>query len=334
MTEVPGALAAPVPTRGPHRARRSWSETGAQVGLRLGWAVGPHLSDPAVRRLARVIGSLGVRRGGAPIEQLRENLRGLTGHEPSPALVEAAVTSWARNLIETFALPGWSPERILAKVSVSTDGPLRAAVAQRGAVVALPHSGNWDLAGAWACLTGMPVTTVAEELSGDAEFARFLAARERLGMTVHGHREPAVLQRLVAAAQPGQVVCLVADRDLVGSGLAVRWGIGPEAPTVTMPAGPALVARRSGAALFGMVARFTRTGIAMHIGPEIETRPGRAGLTEMTQQVADLFARRLARSPQDWHVLVPFFCDARTPDPPSARRGGQPGGRSGDQSGH
>lgn len=327
MTEVAGALAAPDRRRG----RRRWSDAGAQLGLRLGWTVGPHLSDPAVRRLARVIGTLGARRGGAPIEHLRENLAGLTGRDPSAALVEAAVTSWARNLIETFALPGWTPEQILAKVSVSTDGPLREAVAQRGAVVALPHSGNWDLAGAWACLTGMPVTTVAEELAGDAEFARFLVARERLGMTVHGHREPAVLQRLVAAARPGHVVCLVADRDLLGSGLPVRWGSRPDAPTVTMPAGPALVARRSGAALFAMVARFTRVGIAMHIGPEIAARPGRVGLTAMTQQVADLFAQRLARSPQDWHVLVPFFCDARTPAPPSAPRGGQPGGSPGDQ---
>ena len=39
---------------------------------------------------------------------------------------------------------------------------MRAAYASTGAVIALPHSGNWDLAGAYAELTGMPVTTVAE----------------------------------------------------------------------------------------------------------------------------------------------------------------------------
>lgn len=279
---------------------------------RIGWTVGPRLSDPAIRSLARLVGRVAVRRGGRPIDQLRTNLRGLTGTAPDEALIRAALASWARNFLEAFALPGWSTAEILSRVSVRGDGPLRQAVAERGAVVALPHSGNWDLAGAWACLTGMPVTTVAEELTGavGTEFAEFLRLREGLGMTVLGHREPALLQQLVGAARPGRVVCLIADRDLLGSGLPARWGTGPDAPVVTMPAGPALVARRSGAALFPMVARYTRRGIAMHIGAEIAARPGRDGLAAMTQDIADVFARRLARSPEDWHVLVPFFSDA------------------------
>ena len=69
---------------------------------------------------------------------------------------------------------------------------LRTAYAGTGAVVALPHSGNWDLAGAWACLTGMPVATVAEQLS-EAEYAAFMTFREGLGMTVLSHRDPAAI---------------------------------------------------------------------------------------------------------------------------------------------
>lgn len=304
----------------PADASRSPATVALRTAYRLGWSVGPRLSDGAVRRLSQVIGTVGTRLGGRAVEQVRTNLDALTGRPPSDVLVRAALASWARNLIEAFALPGWTFEQVLAKVSVRGDGPLRAAVAERGAVVALPHSGNWDLAGAWACLTGMPVTTVAEELTGavDTEFAQFLRLRERLGMTVYGHRDPAVLHRLVAAARPGRVVCLVADRDLLGSGLSVRWGPGRAAPTVTMPAGPALVARRSGAALFPMVARYTSTGIAMHIGAEVPVQPGRAGLVAMTQQLADVFARRLARSPEDWHVLVPFFPDGPFPTAPTA----------------
>ena len=90
---------------------------------------------------------------------------------------------------------------------------MRNAYAGAGAVVALPHSGNWDLAGAWACLTGMPVTTVAEQLA-DAEYAAFVAFREGLGMEVLSHRDPGALAALVDAIHRRRVVCLLADRDL------------------------------------------------------------------------------------------------------------------------
>ena len=52
------------------------------------------------------------------------------------------------------------------------------------AIVALPHMANWDLAGAWACLTGMPVTTVAERLRPESLYNRFVDYRRQLGMDV------------------------------------------------------------------------------------------------------------------------------------------------------
>ena len=77
-------------------------------------------------------------------------------------------------------------------------------------MVALPHSGNWDLAGAWACRTGFPVTTVAERL-GDAEFAAFTEFRTRLGMEVLAHGDPGPSTDLIAAVGRRRVVCLLAD---------------------------------------------------------------------------------------------------------------------------
>ncbi len=54
----------------------------------------------------------------------------------------------------------------------------------RGVVLALPHSGNWDHAGAWLVLRGHPFTTVAERLRPEALFDRFVAVREKVGMEV------------------------------------------------------------------------------------------------------------------------------------------------------
>ena len=74
-----------------------------------------------------------------------------------------------------------------------------------------------------------------------------------------------------------------------------------------MPAGPALVARRSGAALIPAVCRYVGPDMHITLGPVIEAESGRSGLTAMTQQVADFFAEQIARQPEDWHMLQPFF---------------------------
>ena len=160
-------------------------------------------------------------------------------------------------------------------------------------MVALPHSGNWDLAGAWACRTGFPVTTVAERL-GDAEFAAFTEFRTALGMEVWAYGDPGTVDGLVDAVRRGRVVCLLSDRDFGHDGVPVDFAGRP----VTMPVGPALVAQRSGAALFPTVSQFTDDGMVLRIGPEIRVGPGPDGLVAATRQLADVFAERIADRPR------------------------------------
>jgi lauroyl/myristoyl acyltransferase len=74
-----------------------------------------------------------------------------------------------------------------------------------------------------------------------------------------------------------------------------------------MPAGPALVARRTGAALLPAVCQFSNGGMAIIIGNKIPPRPGRDGLVAMMQDVADFFADTIAKQPADWHMMQPFF---------------------------
>jgi KDO2-lipid IV(A) lauroyltransferase len=294
----------------PVRRRDRARDARLRLLYRIGWRFGPRLP----RRVARVIIDLGsryaLRRGGPHVAHLRRNLTVAGGAPADDTLVRAGLASYLRNFLEVLALPGWSAESVLDRVVVENRAVLDAAVADRGAVVALPHSGNWDLAGAWACLSGMPVSTVAEQLNGP-EFAAFLAFRESLGLQIVSHRDPAAIRVLCNAVTAGRVVCLVADRDLVGTGVEVRWG--SDGPMITMPAGPALVARRTGAALIPCVARFVGRdvgdGMIMTLGEPVAHRPGRAGLTAMTAEVADFFAREIARQPEDWHLLQRFFPD-------------------------
>lgn len=268
----------------------------------LGWRVGSRIP----RTVQSVIISAGATAAtlhhGPHVRELQHNMSIAAGRPMTRAEAREGVASYLRNWFEVLALPGWSEQQILDRVTTTDEHHLREAFATTGAVVALPHSGNWDLAGAWACLTGMPVSTVAEQL-GDQEFQAFTAFREGLGMEVLAHTDPSVTGRLITAIKDGRLVCLVADRDLVGSGVQVRWGT----TEITMPAGPAMVARRSGAALVPAVCQFTERGMVIKFGPPIENRPGREGLVAMTQEVTDFFASRIADRPADWHLMQPFF---------------------------
>jgi lauroyl/myristoyl acyltransferase len=277
-------------------------DAGLRGVYRFGWSFASRLPAGWVAAVIAAGSAAALRHNGRHLKTLRANLAAATGAPVPDTLVRAAVSSYLRNFYEVLALPAWTAGQIRDRVTTVGEETLRTAFADRGAVVALPHSANWDLAGAWACGTGMPVTTVAEQL-GEAEFSAFVAFRRRLGMEVLSHADPSTLPRLIRAVGEGRLVCLVADRDLPGNGVRVRWG--DEA--VTMPGGPALVARRAGAALIPAVCTFTPTGMLITFGAEVEQRPGRAGLQQMTQDVATFFAAQIARQPADWHMFQPFF---------------------------
>jgi KDO2-lipid IV(A) lauroyltransferase len=249
-----------------------------------------------------------LRLDGVHVRMLRRNLARATGERVGKDLMRAALKSYLRGFYEVLALPAWSHEEIRRRVCAVNEQAVREAYAGPGAVVALPHSGNWDLAGAWACVTGMPVTTVVEQLPPE-EFAAFLAFREGLGMQVLSQRDPDVLSALIEAIHRRRVVCLLADRDLARTGVPVTW----RGEHITMPAGPALLARRTGATLLPAVCQFSERGMAIVIGNKITPRPGREGLVAMMQEVADFFAETIAKQPEDWHMMQPFFADQPTP---------------------
>jgi lauroyl/myristoyl acyltransferase len=289
--------------------RRDRLRDGVLRGIyRVGWRLAARLPARLVAMIIPLISRIALRQNGVHVRTLRRNLTQTTGAQVGNDVMRAAMDSYFRTFYEVLALPAWSADKIQNRVTSVNESAVREAHAGRGAVVALPHSGNWDLAGAWACVTGMPVTTVAEQLP-DREFAEFVAFREGLGLQVLSHRDPAVLTALVAAIQRRRVVCLLADRDLAGTGVAVSWRGLP----ITMPAGPALLARRTGAVLLPAVCQFTERGMVIIIGNEVVARPGRAGLVAMMQEVADFFAETIARQPEDWHMMQPFFLDYETP---------------------
>jgi lauroyl/myristoyl acyltransferase len=262
------------------------------------------VADPVFERLADVAW----RRRTAGVGQLERNLRRVVGPDlPAQQLRElsrAALRSYFRYWEEAFRLPAWSREQILARIRVYDERLLRSAYASgRGVVISLPHCANWDLAGAWAASTGMPLTTVAERLKPESLFDRFVAYREGLGMEVLPLTgDPGVYRALAERLRRGGMVCLVADRDLTAAGVRVEFF----GETATMPPGPAALARATGAALLPATLWYDDERLNLCINDEVSVPPTgtRAEqLAAMTQHVASVFEASIREHPQDWHML-------------------------------
>lgn len=246
------------------------------------------------------------------VRQWQLNVATATGTRPDAALTRAGLDSWGRNLFESLQVSTWSSERVMSTVLISPEerSRLKDAHATTGAVVALPHMGSWDVAGAWACLEGMPVASVSEQLD-PADFRVFLEARERLGITVYGHREPDLTSRLIDDLHRGCLVALLSDRDFSRSSVPAQWPT-PDGPVeVSMPPGPARIARETGATLLGMSTHTEGGKLRLVVSEPIAPVAGDDGVATMMQGVCDFFASQVAAHPADWHMLQPFFRDVR-----------------------
>lgn len=281
----------------------------------MAWTVTRHSPEPVAERVLEGVADRVCRRRGTGVQQLERNLRRAAPKaDPSElaALSQAALRSYFRYWHEVFRLPSWSKSRIVDSVVTTGEQHLRDAYAEgNGAIIALPHMANWDLAGGWASLTGMPVSTVAERLQPESLYQRFVGYREQLGMEVVALDDVDAFAQLRTSLSDGRLVCLLADRDLTGAGLEVEL-LGESA---RMPGGAALLSRLAGAPLVALTLTYQGPLMRLDFSPPIPLRPGRAGLVAMTQDVADWFSRGISADPVDWHMLQPIFSAELTDSP-------------------
>jgi KDO2-lipid IV(A) lauroyltransferase len=260
---------------------------------------------------ARGIADAGARyaaRGGGP-EQLRKNLARVIGSDPAQvpdSLIRAALASYARYWREAFRLPSMDLPALadrLDKVFVGAEHFAAAHAAGRGAVMALPHSGNWDMAGVWLAQNYGTFATVAERLKPESLYDRFIEFREGLGFEVlpltGGDRPPSEV--LAERLRQNTFVCLMADRDLTRSGVPVEFFGEP----TRMPAGPAKLAIETGAPLHPAHVYYDGADCVVQIDDAIDTSSGDVGV--IIQALADRFAINIAKHPQDWHMLQPLW---------------------------
>ena len=288
----------------------------------LAWRTIPRLPGALTRGifdlvalLAHTVRIAGVRQLERNIARLRPDLQGRSLRRTS----RRGMRTYMRYYGEVFALRSLRPEQIDARVRAVGDEAVRSQFADGSVIAALGHAGNWDLAGAWCGRALARVLTVAEVLEPRELFEEFLAFRAELGMDVLALEAGGGVFRelLKKSRRHPYLVPLLADRDLSSSGVQVQAGGHP----VRIAAGPAALAlatgrplvqifirherlrgqrRRRAGSPWGIVLEFTPVHLPDGVGHEDRVQA-------LSQAWFDVFAAKVRRHPEHWHMLQKVF---------------------------
>lgn len=290
------------------------------LGYLAGWRLVRLLPHPVARTLFRFGADL-FSRNGRGMDQLRANLSRVVGPEHvTRELVRDATRSYARYWMEAFRLPSISKDpALMDRLRDSVVGLEifdRSRDLGRGIIITAPHSGNWDMSGAFLVSYNGQFTTVAERVRPEELFNAFVEFRESLGFEVlpltGGDTPP--FERLREVLRAGGVVCLLGERDLRGSGVETTF-FGEQ---TSMPAGPAQLAIETGAPLHVVHPWFEADGWGLSVSDPVEVD----NLSDTVQRIADLFAANIAAHPRDWHMLQPlWFADLDADRHPRGQKG-------------
>lgn len=264
------------------------------------------------RRLFRTAAAVEYARAEGQRRMVARNLARVLGkHEDAPevaAAVREAFDSYARYWYDTFLLRVLPPAEIDKRFEMRGLEFVDAALERgKGALLCLPHLGNWDAAGRWMTQHGYPLTAVAEMLRPPRLFELFLQHRRELGMNIvpfAGGRRAA--EQLLPLIGNNELIALVSDRDLGGRGVDVdMFGA-----TRKLPAGPALLSLTTGSPLLPAAAYDTPDGWMCRITEPIEverTDVLRDDVTALTRLLGERFERFIAAAPTQWHMWQPAW---------------------------
>ena len=271
------------------------------------------------------IGHYGVRFRRA---EARRRIRAVFGDSISEARVRRiAWISWRNlsfNAVEIARFPRLRRRWLDRHTEFSElAGMRRATAGGRGAVIAVPHAGNWDLAGIVTHRSGLPVFFVARRQKNplaDAWLNRMRAATGAVTVWNDAHLLRTVLRRL----REGGLLAILPDVRARSGAVTVpflngRADLGP---------GTAVFARQTGVPIIPAIAQ--REGWTRHrlrVFDPIEHDPAldkAADIERLTRAVAAVLDRAILDAPEQyfWYnkrwVLDPLERTAAPPPPPEA----------------
>jgi KDO2-lipid IV(A) lauroyltransferase len=180
----------------------------------------------------------------------------------------------------------------------------RAMARGRGVVLAIVHTGNWNIAGARLAVAGgtrvhaVAGTQLARSWSGELRSRQEQAGIRILPPETAAFREmPRILAR-------NEVVALLVDGNLFRRGVPVPF-CGQRA---TLPLGPARLAARTGAALLPGFCVRSAEGLRGSFLPEVRVADASPeSIRRATEELGQKLGERLAQHPEQWMIFRRFF---------------------------
>jgi KDO2-lipid IV(A) lauroyltransferase len=225
-------------------------------------------------------------------------------------LARRIYATYAQFVIELMRLPGLpadEPARLMRERGENGGDSFVALFERlrgegRGLIAVSAHIGSIDLlAGAFA-LRGLPTYGLADDSAYPELFEEMNAQRRRWGIEVIPWRN---LRRVFHALRQPAILGLVVDWGYRPDGIPVRlfgeW--------TALPAGPAMLAARTGAVIVPVVCRRLEDGTyeARHYQPiEVADADERA-MQAATQQIADALEDMVATAPDQWYTFKPIW---------------------------
>jgi phosphatidylinositol dimannoside acyltransferase len=281
------------------------SYLGYRAGSAVALALPPKLAEPVARLTARLMmAAMGGRRRMIGRHLQRVHGPGAGSHELRRA-VAAAFDSYARYWLEAFRLPKETPASLEARFEHDGLEHLDGALAGgRGVILAAPHLGNWDMAGAWLATRYHLPAAVAEPVEPPELFRWFMALREAVGVEIVPLGD-GVAGAMVRILGENRIVGLICDRDLGRRGVEVEFF----GEVTTLPGGPATLALRTGAPILPAASYLLPEGRhRLVFRPPLDTtRRGRVAedVTRITQSLAGELESLVRAAPDQWHLMQP-----------------------------
>ena len=255
--------------------------------VRLGVGLVGLLPAPAARRLGEGAGLIWYLFGGDRKRMARRHMRRVLGaNGDTRRRTRQVFKSYGRYWAETL----WFRPRRIPEVDATLEiiglEHLRdAAHSGRGAIIALPHLGNWEAAALSGQRAGIEILAVAEKLANQRLTNWFTSLRSQFGITI-----------------------VLAGR---GSMRGIEEGIAQEAnkteffgEETTLPAGPAALALRTRAPLLLGAPYFTPTGHQLVL-QRLELPTDATEAAEVTRLIAAGLEQLIRKAPEQWHLLQP-----------------------------
>lgn len=266
--------------------------------------------EPVARAASRALGTTAALPDRRRRLIVARNLRRVHGPGLKGLALQRAVQrtfeSYARYWMDAFRLPSTSPAELDFGMTLDGYEHVEDALAEgHGPLMILPHLGGWEWAAFWiTAVMDIPVTAVVERLEPPELYEWFVSFRSSLGMNVVP-LGPSAGTEVSKAVKRGEVVCLLTDRDIDGTGVEVEFF----GETTTLPKGPAMLALRTGAPLLPCAIYYegeSHHGVVRPPVPAERTDAGlRADVTRVTQALAYELEELIRRAPEQWHLMQP-----------------------------